>query len=110
MANNKPKLEVSSLPTVLEASPKTSAAVSIGKVTIPENEIPDFSNKPGKDNTLELMKAALTKVEEVLTKADQTVTMLQQNLTQVTNQKIGLSYQKAMLLDLIGVVEKTNKK
>jgi len=108
-----PTLQVASLPTESDLQKQTLKA-NVGNkapvINIPIDQIQGGQNALNSDKTLELMKAALVKVEEVLAKADQTATMLQQNITQVTNQRIGLSYQKAMLMDLIGVVEKSEKK
>lgn len=56
-----------------------------------------------------VLKSALSQVEEVLTKSEATLTLLQQNINQVSSQRVGLTYQKGMLTELISKVQQAEK-
>ena len=66
----------------------------------PDVNLPEKETKPDSE-TLQLLKAAETQVTEVLAKAEQSLQLLIQNTKQVTEQKIALGAQKAMLSELV---------
>ena len=57
-----------------------------------------------------ILKNALTQVEDVLKTANESFQLLQNNLQQVTNQRIGLTHQRAMLQELISQVQNAESK
>ena len=61
--------------------------------------------KPKNSPALAVLSAALAQVQEVKVKSEQTLQLLQQNLNQVTNQRIGLQHQEAMLNELIAKIQ-----
>ena len=59
---------------------------------------------------LQILAAAQAQVEDVLVKADQTFQLLQQNLNQVSTQRVALSAQKQMLVELISRIKQEESK
>jgi hypothetical protein len=57
-----------------------------------------------------ILKSALSQVDEVLSKSEATLKLLQENINQVTSQRIGLTYQKGMLSELITAVKSAESK
>lgn len=59
---------------------------------------------------LQILQSAQAQVEDVLVKAEQTFQLLQQNLTQVSTQRVALSAQKQMLVELISRIKQEESK
>jgi hypothetical protein len=59
--------------------------------------------------SIKIISQALVQVEQVLAKSEGILNTLQQQLTQVTNQRIGLTAQKAMLVELKKAIESSEQ-
>lgn len=80
-------------------------------VSVPAGTIEVPLPEPKKPSAgIQLLTVALSQVNETLDLNTKTLQMLQQNLTQVTNQKIELTAQQKMLVELKAKLEQLEAK